>query len=97
MAKLCCKKGSNDILVLHLHLTFHNIFLNPEEVVLLSYFCLLKFFLKIDGKFAVIIEKYYKESRSYFGKNLKKFGKNFIEIINNVVKIKEILEKYLDL
>ncbi len=29
----------------------------------------------------------------YSGKNLKKFGKNFIEIINNVVKITEILEK----
>ncbi len=41
----------------------------------------------------MIIEKCYKESHSYFGENLKKFGKNFLEIMNNAVKIKEILEK----
>ncbi len=41
----------------------------------------------------MIIEKWLKESHSYFVENLKKFGKNFIKIINNVVKIKEILKK----
>ncbi len=75
-------------------LPFYSIFLNPEEVESTAQLLLFaKIFLKINGKFAVIIGKCYKESHSYFGENLKKFGKNFIKIINNVVKIEEILEK----
>ncbi len=37
--------------------------------------------------------KYVITNRSYFQENQKKFVKNFIEIINNVMKIKEILQK----